>query len=1020
MLDVEIMQEEYAKSYMDKTRIYFIEKYYSTFSGQYGKMIPIILFPRQKVFLKSIRDNKSTIAIKPRQSGISTITSSWAAAQCVFASTQSPETILCIANKLEQAQELLVKICEFLDQTPRWFWGEDFYSDDPKSENNKRSIYIKKNKSKVELFNGCVIHARAASANAARGISAVSILIFDEAAFIEEGPASYASAVAATSSVPNSKIIMVSTPNGKDQLYFATYRQALAHENNYNAVEFRWYQDPRYNKGLIWTKKNENGENEIVKEKTLNEQGDIEYNEEHWADMIRKGYTPFSEWYDMMCKSFNNDSIKIAQELDVSFMGSADNVVDPEYINMQERLNVKEPLKDFNDPMVEETWFWKAPIDGHRYILACLPKGEEVSTQRGIVKVEDIKKDDLLVTKEGLMTGIKKKMVRHVDNEKIIKFRLSNMCEFNSFTWNHPIYASCNTELKRNPKKYDNKRYWDWKFDFVNADSVNVKDWVQMPNLYALKCLNEDEILSHWEEGLTKEDFRIKNPLLSEDFWWYCGMWLAEGWVSSDRFKNLSVHTCHSIKETDFVNKISDLSENLFNRKATVSIQEKNNTICVGMSSKELSHFMLNNFGKYAKHKKIEEWIKYLPNKYKIQLIKGYIEGDGYIEKHNSYCGFTSISSGLLKSVQDILFSLGIISSIKLHTKEGYYNLAFRGGQTCYCQNKYELTLCKYDTQKLLELFGIKSDVKLKYRRIIKDVLFSDDFKTIYFRVAEKIEQTYSGDVYNFETISDSHTFCCRGIATHNCDPSRGSAADSTAIEVIDMDGRDENNMPIIEQVMEFVGKKFGDEVGRLLYRYGTLYNNAHIVIDATGGQGDAAILSLLSMGYKNLYYEDMVQKTYTIQNQTNNELQYENKLPGFHFQGNRYPVLAGFAGDVKNNAVKIRSVRVINQLDTWIFKGDSGRMDHMNGAHDDCICALAMALFVMKYSFNKIEAEKAKDAAILKSYMSGGGYKQNSYYTSGKYMKPTNNMPFFSSNNLPKRKQNINGQYLWLFAGTK
>lgn len=622
MLDVEIMQEEYARSYVDKTRIYFIEKYYSTFSGQFGKMIPIILFPRQKVFLISIRDNKATIAIKPRQSGISTITSAWAAAQCVFASTESPETILCIANKLEQAQELLVKICEFLDQTPRWFWGEDFYSDDPKSENNKRSIYIKKNKSKVELFNGCVIHARAASANAARGISAVSILIFDEAAFIEEGPASYASAVAATSSVPNSKIIMVSTPNGKDQLYFATYRQALAHENNYNAVEFRWYQDPRYNKGLIWIKKNENGENEVIKEKTINEQGDIEYNEEHWADMIRKGYTPFSEWYDMMCKSFNNDSIKIAQELDVSFMGSADNVVDPEYINMQERLNVKEPLTDFNDPMVEESWFWKAPIDGHRYILAC--------------------------------------------------------------------------------------------------------------------------------------------------------------------------------------------------------------------------------------------------------------------------------------------------------------------------------------------------------------------------------------------------------------DPSRGSAADSTAIEIIDMDGRDENNMPIIEQVMEFVGKKFGDEVGRLLYRYGTLYNNAHIVVDATGGQGDAAILSLLSMGYKNLYYEDMVQKTYTIQNQTNNELQYENKLPGFHFQGNRYPVLAGFAGDVKNNAVKIRSVRVINQLDTWIFKGDSGRMDHMNGAHDDCICALAMALFVMKYSFNKIEAEKAKDAAILKSYMSGGGYKQNSYYTSGKYMNPTNTMPFFSSNNLTKKRQNINGQYLWLFAGTK
>ena len=1010
MLDVEIMQEEYARSYVDKTRIYFIEKYYSTFSGQFGKMIPIILFPRQKVFLISIRDNKATIAIKPRQSGISTITSAWAAAQCVFASTESPETILCIANKLEQAQELLVKICEFLDQTPRWFWGEDFYSDDPKSENNKRSIYIKKNKSKVELFNGCVIHARAASANAARGISAVSILIFDEAAFIEEGPASYASAVAATSSVPNSKIIMVSTPNGKDQLYFATYRQALAHENNYNAVEFRWYQDPRYNKGLIWTKKNENGENEVIKEKTINEQGDIEYNEEHWDDMIRKGYTPFSEWYDMMCKSFNNDSIKIAQELDVSFMGSADNVVDPEYINMQERLNVKEPLTDFNDPMVEESWFWKAPIDGHRYILACLPKGEEVLTQRGMVKVEDIKKDDLLVTKEGLMTGIKKKMVRHVDNEDVIEIIPYGNPFGTKFTWNHKIWCSTNTKLIGKTNKH--KRYWDFNFSYVQSRDIKEGDWLVIPNYNQWYETPKNEILEYWHK------YDVSDSILTKDFWWYCGMWLAEGTMYKDEAKDNTIVTTHSIKENEIHESV------LRSVKAIIGKDVKKNengksSINLYFTHKGLRNFLKDTFGVGSKNKRIAEWVKRIPEEFIIELLRGYFMGDGCMYSHskgNCVC-FTSISYSLLKDVQQILHRFGIISSLKVSKKEHYGNIM---GRECHMNEKYELSLSNGYTYDFTNLLGIPNDSKPKNRRTISYSFFSDDKKFLYIRIKKINKSKYTGNVYNFTTESESHSYLCDLIPVSNCDPSRGSAADSTAIEVIDMDGRDENNMPIIEQVMEFVGKKFGDEVGRLLYRYGTLYNNAHIVVDATGGQGDAAILSLLSMGYKNLYYEDMVQKTYTIQNQTNNEPQYENRLPGFHFQGNRYPVLAGFAGDVKNNAVKIRSVRVINQLDTWIFKGDSGRMDHMNGAHDDCICALAMALFVMKYSFNKIEAEKAKDAAILKSYMSGGGYKQNTYYTSGKYMKPTNTMPFFSSNNITKKKQNINGQYLWLFAGTK
>lgn len=48
---------------------------------------------------------------------------------------------------------------------------------------------------------------------------------------------------------------MVSTPNGRDALYYATYKQALAKQNGYIATDFRWYQDLRYNRFLKWYKK---------------------------------------------------------------------------------------------------------------------------------------------------------------------------------------------------------------------------------------------------------------------------------------------------------------------------------------------------------------------------------------------------------------------------------------------------------------------------------------------------------------------------------------------------------------------------------------------------------------------------------------------------------------------------------------------------------------------------------------------------------------------------------------------
>ena len=236
MIDMQEMANQYAKSYVDKTRIYFIEKYLSTFNASVGKLTPFSLFPRQKAFLKSLAENKASIAIKHRQAGITTITSAWAAAQMVFSPQESPETILCIGNKLDLSQQLIIKIRDFLLQVPRWYWGDDYYSPDPKSEKNKKDIFVRNSKSELELFNGSRVYARSSGPNAARGISAVSILIFDEAAFIEDGLAVYSSAVAATASVPNSKIVMVSTPSGKDELYYNTYKQALSKENNYNAV----------------------------------------------------------------------------------------------------------------------------------------------------------------------------------------------------------------------------------------------------------------------------------------------------------------------------------------------------------------------------------------------------------------------------------------------------------------------------------------------------------------------------------------------------------------------------------------------------------------------------------------------------------------------------------------------------------------------------------------------------------------------------------------------------------------
>ena len=78
--------------------------------------------------------------------------------------------------------------------------------------------------------------------------------------------------------------------------------------------------------------------------------------------------------------------------------------------------------------------------------------------------------------------------------------------------------------------------------------------------------------------------------------------------------------------------------------------------------------------------------------------------------------------------------------------------------------------------------------------------------------------------------------------------------------------------------------------------------------------------------------------------------------------------MISNFVEMLKNNSFRVRSERVISELDTWIFK--NGRPDHMDGAHDDNLTCLAMGLFVMLYYMIKTEKIKKKDSYIVKSWV--------------------------------------------------
>lgn len=398
MINYDYLQEEYAKCFLDKSRIYMIQNYLKTYDATQRKMVQFQLFPRQQDLCTTMGNANNVVTTKPRQAGITTTAGAFISCEMCLADPESPQVVLVIGNTLDLAQQMVTKIREFLLQFPRWMWGDEYIKSNPKEYNEaptKEEIFKICNQKELVLKNGCRVVARSSGPDASRGVGGVTWLIFDEAAFIENGNDVYASAIPTVST--GGHVIMISTPNGKDLLYYETCRQAKLKGtdewNNFELVEMKWYQDPRYNKFLEWYRKDkETGEVTIKKEPTINKLGDIRYDNKHWENMISDGWKPRSPWYIKMCQQFNNDTKKIAQELDVSFLGSASNVVEPEYIEMQEQLNQREPMgREENGDMfhLDETWVWKLPIPGHRYLMAIDPSRGD-SEDRSALEIIDL------------------------------------------------------------------------------------------------------------------------------------------------------------------------------------------------------------------------------------------------------------------------------------------------------------------------------------------------------------------------------------------------------------------------------------------------------------------------------------------------------------------------------------------------------------------------------------------------------------------------------------------------------
>lgn len=292
----DIIKEEYVKCASDPG--YFIRKYVMIQHPKRGK-VNFIMYDFQENVLKEFRKHSRNIILKNRQMGISTLSAAYA----LWLMTFRPDSfVLVIATKQDVAKNIISKVRFSHYQLPSWL----------------KQACVEDNKLGQTYKNGSWIKAITTSADDSGRGEGVTLLIIDEAAFIQEMDKLWAALQPTLST--GGDIIVLSTPNGIGNWFHKTYQNADEKKNTFNPIVLHWSMHPERD------------------EKWRQEQ-DVELGPR-----------------------------LASQECDGSFITSGNTVVSSEILLYYRETYQQEPIEETG--IDKNIWIWEYPEVGRSYLIS--------------------------------------------------------------------------------------------------------------------------------------------------------------------------------------------------------------------------------------------------------------------------------------------------------------------------------------------------------------------------------------------------------------------------------------------------------------------------------------------------------------------------------------------------------------------------------------------------------------------------------------------------------------------------
>jgi hypothetical protein len=263
------------------------------------------LYPFQDKILHLFKDHQYIITLKSRQLGLSTLASAYSLWLMIF---HKDKNILALATTQATARNLVTKTIFMYDQLPKWL----------------KLTAVEKNKLSLRLKNGSRIQAKSSSSDAARS-EAVSLLLIDEAAFIENIEETFTAAQQTLAT--GGQCLALSTPNGIGNWFHQTWEKAESGENSFLPIKLPWTVHPERN--------------------------------QKWRDQQDTDLGPRMA----------------AQECDCDFLSSGATVFEPDDLIFFEQTYLKDPLEKRG--VDSNLWVWESPDYSKSYmVVADVARGD--------------------------------------------------------------------------------------------------------------------------------------------------------------------------------------------------------------------------------------------------------------------------------------------------------------------------------------------------------------------------------------------------------------------------------------------------------------------------------------------------------------------------------------------------------------------------------------------------------------------------------------------------------------------